>query len=168
MDDLWSWILQESSPVFDRFSSLIFQTTGEDENGWVSLARHRELLAPATAYLSFPASEFNLKEYTHLVVGDLTTRPGLTQALEAVLRLAEEGNVRVFVVCGVLVVLTGIRRAGKGAGGIPPQHGAGFAAGAPGAQGERVPRCSRPASRPHFGFGPPRLSPLSLRLCSLH
>jgi hypothetical protein len=94
VDDLWSWILQESSPVFDRFSSLIFQTTGEDENGWVSLARHRELLAPATAYLSFPASEFNLKEYTHLVVGDLTTRPGLTQALEAVLRLAEEGNVR--------------------------------------------------------------------------
>ena len=137
MDDLWSWILQESSPVFDRFSSLIFQTAGEDENGWVSLARHRELLAPATAYLSFPASEFNLKEYTHLVVGDLTTRPGLAQALEAVLRLADEGNVRVpcVGVCRVLVVLTGIRRTGKGAGGIPPQHGAGFAAGAPGAQG---------------------------------
>lgn len=60
---------------------------------WVSLAKYKELLPPHTAFLSFPTTEFELKEFTHLVIGDLSTRQGLVQALEAVLRLKEAGKV---------------------------------------------------------------------------
>lgn len=92
-DDLWSWILTRSQPVLPRFSRSAFLNTDESDNNWVSLFKHKELLSPQTSYLSEPSSELQLKDFTHLVVGDLSTRLGVSQAFEVVLRLKESEKV---------------------------------------------------------------------------
>jgi hypothetical protein len=79
--------------------------------------------------------------------------------LEAVLRLAKEGNVRPFRQCDHLYTrfshLSLSLYAAKSTRWVPPQHGAGLKRSSVGAQRARVPRRSRFARRSHFGFALP-------------
>jgi len=91
---LWSWVLNKSKPLYSTFSALIFANNRDTSAQWISLAKHKDLLSPSITYISYPGTEFHLKEYTLLVTADLTTRVGLAQALEALIHLGGANKVR--------------------------------------------------------------------------